>query len=65
VREIPENFRNGFPDGGTLIKPSAGHVIMSLSPSSSRNTARNLGETDQNESILVEMRPMHRIFSSV
>jgi hypothetical protein len=24
VRETPENFRNGFPEGGTLIKPSAG-----------------------------------------
>jgi hypothetical protein len=50
VSETPENFRNGFPEGGTLIKPSAGHVKMSLSPSSGRNTARNLGETDQNES---------------
>ena len=50
MREIPENFRNGFPEGGTLIKPSAGHVKMSLYPSSGRNTAWNLGETDQNES---------------
>ena len=53
MREIPENFRNGFPEGGTLIKPSTRHVKMSLSPSSGRNTAsraRNLGGTDQNES---------------
>ena len=50
MREIQENFRNGFSEGGTLIKPSTRHVKMSLSPSSGRNTARNLGETDQNES---------------